>query len=61
MTRIITVKIIAIADVDDGDLITKEECAETIKKGIEEAFLVDKVTVENIQDFIMDKDGETND
>lgn len=59
VTRIITVRITEIADISNREPMTKDECAEVIKDNIKRIFAVDDVVVDNVQDFIMEKEGET--
>ena len=58
ITRVITVRITTIGEITDDNFMTKEKCAEFVKDKINDIFDVDNVTVDNIQDFIMEKDGE---
>ena len=62
VTRIFTVRITKIGVVDDhSEMIPKEEASEILKNVIKTRFVFDDVVVDNVQDFIMDKEGEDND
>ena len=60
ITRIITVRITEIADISDREPMTKDECEKVIKDNIKKLFCIDDVVVDNIQDFIMEKEGEVD-
>ncbi len=62
LTRIITVEITAITMTDDETkLKSKEESAETVKELIENSLGgTDNVNVVKVQDFIVDKGGESD-
>lgn len=59
VTRIITVRITEIADISNREPMTKDECEEVIKDNIKRIFNVDDVVVDSVQDFIMEKEGDT--
>ena len=58
ITRIITVRMTVIDDIFDCEPMTKDKCEEVIKDNIKKLFCVDDVVVDNIQDFIMEKEGD---
>ena len=57
VTRIITARITVIRDIPENvSIVPRDECAEMFKNAIKDTFCIDDIVIDNIQDFILEKE-----